>query len=117
MRWEWDGGKVYYTGVSPNANPLKPWTVQNDVDLYRTTSWTQIATGMGGSGFRLGGQEMRDLVPSNIGVSTTGYLPIPLPAGMRSIQQTVTSFAQFAVDPARFAARAARRKAAEESAG
>ena len=36
---------------------------------------------------------MRDLVPSNIGVSTTGYLPLPLPQGMRDIQQSVVSFA------------------------
>lgn len=92
VKWQWDGGKVYYTGVSPSPNPAKPWTVQNDVDLYRTTSWTQIAMGLGGSGFRLGGQEMRDLVPSNIGVGTTGYLPLPLPQGMREVQQTVVGF-------------------------
>ena len=93
VKWQWDTGRVYYTGVSANPNAAKPWTVQNDVDLYRTTSWTQIALGLGGSGIRLGGQEMRDLVPSNIGVSTTGYLPLPLPQGMRDIQQSVVSFA------------------------
>lgn len=92
VKWQWDGGKVYYTGVSPSPNPAKPWTVQNDVDMYRTTSWTQIAMGLGGSGLRLGGQEMRDLVPSNIGVNTTGYLPIPLPQGMRDIQESVVNF-------------------------
>lgn len=92
VKWQWDTGKVYYTGVSPSPNPAKPWTVQNDVDLYRTTSWTQIAMGLGGSGFRLGGQEMRDLVPSNIGEGTTGYLPLPLPQGMREVQQTVVGF-------------------------
>jgi hypothetical protein len=97
VKWQWPISKVYYTGVSPVSDPAHPWTVQNDVDMYRTTSWTQIAMGMAGSGFRLGGQEMRDLVPSNIGVGTTGYLPLPLPQGMREVQQTVTTFATSSV--------------------
>ncbi|HMN42664.1 MAG TPA: hypothetical protein PKE29_17625 [Phycisphaerales bacterium] len=93
VKWLWDTNRVYYTGVSPNPNPAKPWTVQNDVDLYRTTTWTQIAMGMAGSGNRLAGQEMRDLLPDNIGPGTTGYLPAPLPAQMRGIQGTVAAFA------------------------
>ncbi len=93
VKWLWPTGKAYYTGVSPNPDPTHPWTVQNDVDLYRTTSWTQIAMGLGGNGMRLAGQEMRDLVPSNLGPTTTGYLPLPLPTGMREIQNVITNFA------------------------
>lgn len=93
VKWLWDTSKTYYTGVSPSANPAKPWTVQNDVDLYRTTTWTQIAMGMAGAGNRLAGQEMRDLLPDTISPGTTGYLPTPLPQGMRDIQSTVSNFA------------------------
>jgi hypothetical protein len=93
VKWQWDGGKTYYTGVSPSPNPAKPWTVQNDVDLYRTTTWTQLAMGMAGTGIRLAGQEMRDLIPDNIGPGTTGYLPTPFPQGMRDIQATASAFA------------------------
>jgi hypothetical protein len=93
VKWQWDTGKTYYTGVSPSPNAAKPWTVQNDVDLFRTTSWTQIAMGMAGSGNRLGGQEMRDLLPTTLSPGTTGYLPTPYPQGMRSIQLTTAQFA------------------------
>jgi hypothetical protein len=92
VKWLWPNSTVYYTGVSPWSKPGKPWTVQNDVDLYRTTSWTQIAMGMAGNGMRLAGQEMRDLIPDNIGPNTTGYLPTPLPQGMRDVQFSIGTF-------------------------
>lgn len=92
VKWLWPGGRTYYTGISPGANPNKPWTVENDVAMYRTTTWTQIAAGMAGTGNRLGGQEMRDLVPSDLSVDKYGHLPLPLPAGMRQIQASVSAF-------------------------
>ncbi len=92
VRWMWDGGRTYYTGVSPVSNPSKPWTVQNDVDMFRTTAWTQVAMGLG-SGLRLGGQEMRDLVPTGLDKDVHGYLPLPLPTGMREIQRSISAFA------------------------
>lgn len=92
VKWLWDGGKTYYTGISPSTNPNKPWTLQNDTDLFRTTSWTQIALGLG-SGLRLGGQEMRDLVPNGLDKDIHGYLPLPLPTSMRLIQQSISDFA------------------------
>lgn len=92
VKWKWPNSTAYYTGVSPWSDPQRPWTVQNDVDLYRTTSWAQIAMGMGGNGMRLAGTEMRDLIPDNIGPGTTGYLPTPLPRGMRDVQASVRNF-------------------------
>lgn len=90
--WLWPGGRTYYTGVSPNAVANRPWTVQNDVDLYRTTSWTQLAMGMGGTGLRLASHEMRDLIPPLLTQGVHGFLPLPLPTGMREIQASVISF-------------------------
>lgn len=104
VRWQWPGGRTYYTGISPVSDPTRPWTVQNDVDMYRTTAWTQIAMGMG-SGLRLGGQEMRDLVPTGLDKDVHGYLPLPLPQGMRDVQGTIASFAhddRLGFDYARF---------------
>lgn len=92
VKWAWDGGRTYYTGVSPVSNPSKPWTVQNDTDLFRTTAWTQVAMGLG-SGLRLGGQEMRDLVPAGLDEAVHGYLPLPLPTSMREIQRSISTFA------------------------
>lgn len=99
VRWLWPGGKTYYTGVSPGTNTAKPWTVANDVDLYRTTAWTSLVMGMAGPGLRLGGQEMRDLVPDDLDPDTTGYLPLPLPQGMRDVGVNIQSFySDFGID-------------------
>jgi Cellulase (glycosyl hydrolase family 5) len=84
------GGRVYYTGVSAQADPSKPWTVAEDVALYRATAWASLASGTAGPGLRLGSTEMRDLVPANISPETTGYLPLPLPLGMRQVQQQMS---------------------------
>jgi hypothetical protein len=92
VKWLWPNGKSYYTGISPVTDPSKPWTVENDVAMYRTTTWTMIAAGMAGTGNRLGGLEMRDLVPSDLSVDKYGYLPLPLPLGMRKIQSSVSDF-------------------------
>lgn len=93
VRWSWPTGKVYYTGVSSGAVASNPWTVQNDVDLYRSTSWTQIASGLAGNGLRLGGQEMRDLIAAGM-TRDSSNVAMPFPQGMRDIQASVSAFVQ-----------------------
>jgi hypothetical protein len=89
----WPNQREYYTGITPVqfTDPSRPWTLAQDVALYRTTTWTSIAAGLG-TGNRLDSIEFNDLVPSNIGPETTGFLPLPLPQGMRNIQKSVVSF-------------------------
>lgn len=103
-KYLWPSQTVSYGDFNPNPSPSS-WMLQDDVDLYRTTSWTQIALGLGGSGMRLAGAEARALIPSDIGPDTTGYLPTPLPMGMRLVQQSVANFAwdsYVGFDPASF---------------
>jgi hypothetical protein len=87
VSWLWQGGKTYYTGLSPDAVPTKPWTLQNDIDMYRTTTWTQLAMGMAGGGNRLTGDEMIPLIPQNMQMITAPY-----PQGFRDIQYTAANF-------------------------
>lgn len=90
--FNWSTPRTYYTGFSSIADPNKPWTVEMDTDMFRTTAWASIASGMAGAGMRLGGAEMRDLVPAVIRPSTHGFLPLPLPEGMREIQSSISDF-------------------------
>jgi hypothetical protein len=48
--------------------------------------------GLGGGGIRIGGKEMDDLLPSTLSLATDGYMPTPLPMGMRRIQQAAATF-------------------------
>ncbi len=93
VKSRWPGQTVAYADLSPSPSPANNFTLQDDVDLYRTTTWTQIALGLGGSGIRLAGAEARDLIPTDLSPETTGYMPTPLPMGMREIQQSVGYFA------------------------
>lgn len=88
----WSTNRPYYTGVSPVTDPNKPWTVAMDTDMFRTTMWTSLASGMAGAGMRLGGTEMRDLVPTVITPDNNGYLPLPLPSEMREMQASMAGF-------------------------
>lgn len=88
----WTGGAPYYTGYSDNADPAKPYTLDEDEAIYRVTSWVSIASGLAGSGLRIGGSELRDTYPTGPTPDTTGYLPVPLSIGMRQVQQSISAF-------------------------
>ena len=88
----WSTNRPYYSGISPVSDPSKPWTVAMDTDMFRTTAWASLASGMAGPGMRLGGPEMRDLQPNVFTPETTGYVPIPLPTSMRDIQSSISEF-------------------------
>lgn len=88
----WSTNRPYYTGVSPVSDPNKPWTVAMDTDLFRTTGWASIASGMSGPGLRIGGVEMRDLVPAGLNFEEHGFLPLPYPVQMREIQASMNDF-------------------------
>jgi hypothetical protein len=85
--WLFPGGQTYYTGLSPNADPSKPWTLDDDAAMYRTTTWTQIAMGMAGPGNRLTSGETAALIPQNLQM-----LSAPYPQQMRDIQLTAANF-------------------------
>ena len=89
----WPNAREYYTGITPAnlTDRSRPWTLASDVALYRTTTWASVATGLG-TGLRLDSIEFNDLVPSSIGPATTGYLPLPLPQGMREVQKSARAF-------------------------
>lgn len=90
--YNWSTNRTYYTGVSAVTDPSKPWTVAMDTDMFRTTGWASFASGMASPGMRLGGNEMRDLVPNVIRPETHGFLPLPLPESMRQIQSSFSDF-------------------------
>ncbi len=88
----WSDQTPYYTDYSQNADPDRPFYLAEDEAIYRVTSWVSIASGLAGSGLRIGGSELRDTYPETFDPDTTGYLPVPLSIGMRQTQQSVTSF-------------------------
>lgn len=88
----WPGESTFYSGISPGAPAGESWGVQNDIDLFRTTMWTQIAMGMSGTGIRATSRAMLDLIPADLSPHTTGYMPTPLPMGMRRMQQVASEF-------------------------
>ncbi|MCC6319910.1 MAG: cellulase family glycosylhydrolase [Phycisphaerales bacterium] len=95
----WSGGSPYYTGYSDNADPDKPYTLEQDEAIYRVTSWVSIASGLAGAGLRIGGSELRDTYPEVF--DPEEILPVPLSLGMRGVQQSVSSFvsgAESAID-------------------
>jgi hypothetical protein len=89
---KWTNGTPYYSDYSSDADPNHPYTLAQDEAIYRVASWVSIASGLAGSGLRIGGSEMRDVYPDTSHPETTGYFPVPLTIGMRQIQQSISSF-------------------------
>lgn len=88
---EWWGSRPYYTGITPWANPSKPYSLATDEAIYRATSWTTLVSGFAGTGMRLPGPEVRSLTSMDDLISGN-FDPYLLTPGMRRIQESVTRF-------------------------
>lgn len=85
------GTRPYYTGITPWANPVRPYSMATDDAIYRAVSWVTIVSGFAGSGLRLPGPEVRSTL-TLAQISSGNYDAYLLTAGMRNIQQSVTRF-------------------------
>lgn len=84
----WPLNSNYYTDVTP-ANVGKSFTLADDVSIYRATGWVMLASGFGGTGFRLGDQEFRSVYARD---GSSVVYPVGLPIGMRQIQSSFSHF-------------------------
>jgi hypothetical protein len=71
--WKWPGGYAQYSAA---------FTQQEDEAIYRTVSWSGLASGQIGTGLRIAGTELEGPVRLN-----------SLTPAMRQVQRTIASFA------------------------